>query len=662
MKLKSGLVGLASAWTLTCAKICSRSCCTRIPLSNAKTARKLLQSAAPSTTMTSSQPEGTTVPLPKTVMTTLKICEFMTSLGFSPKEFMMTFFSSTNKDIDYCRRLMRAGLGTKGTRSIVKNFGKLTSSCAAGQEEWEAIILEQASAIVIKQELQRGYFPAGSYTSSNRITPDYFSESAETHRADQVRKGMKFLYSLIHCKLAHALKNKSYDPEDDHEEPSNQPTMTTPATHQDGLSAESSIEDLPDEATVLSLENLVFVKTTPESLAAHKLDMVPTMLCSMLAVACNRRNNAVPLANGLMTLAAGVSCRVNEWLHTLGLTTSRTSILQAMEHLCVLQEQRMMELFKVNHKIMPHLFSPVPRDVGILQRNTINPSSEMFRRGREHCEVPGIHVDSQSPTSRYGVVCTYTTGHGALVISHQDPARKSSQRICESHTGRSKTTTTKHLTTSYRSNRNAQTKHTFPPVLDAVMAQIGVDKEKYAEKLLVAGGDVGSNQLVESLRVKRYPPIKALEGIDWVLSIFGGAHTTWNFAKSIWAHHWGHSDKGEDSGVWRSAFALGLEYKKPVPSQDFNSIMRSLQIVHKSNLVFVIKKALESMNDIDLSTETGVQKVFDTVWNQYFDAKALAAASKAGSRNGHRKAHTSILKQHSFGRSLEDHCIARADH
>ncbi|EGG02078.1 uncharacterized protein MELLADRAFT_57221 [Melampsora larici-populina 98AG31] len=112
------------------------------------------------------------------------------------------------------------------------------------------------------------------------------------------------------------------------------------------------------------------------------------------------------------------------------------------------------------------------------------------------------------------------------------------------------------------------------------MGQIGVDKEEYANRLLIAGGDVGSNQLLESLRVKRFPPIKPLEGIDWVLSIFGGAHTTWNFAKALWGHHWGNSDQGEDSGVWRSAFALGLEYKKPVPSQDFNSIMRASPIGH----------------------------------------------------------------------------------
>ncbi|EGG02077.1 uncharacterized protein MELLADRAFT_57220 [Melampsora larici-populina 98AG31] len=81
------------------------------------------------------------VQTPKTVISTLKICEYMNTLGFTPKEFMITFLSSTNKDIEYRRRLLKAGLGTKGTRSIVKNFGKLTSACDTGKEDWEAITM-----------------------------------------------------------------------------------------------------------------------------------------------------------------------------------------------------------------------------------------------------------------------------------------------------------------------------------------------------------------------------------------------------------------------------------------------------------------------------------------------------------------------------------------
>ncbi|EGG05399.1 uncharacterized protein MELLADRAFT_64215 [Melampsora larici-populina 98AG31] len=136
-------------------------------------------------------------------------------------------------------------------------------------------------------------------------------------------------------------------------------------------------------------------------------------------------------------------------------------------------------------------------------------------------------------------------------------------------------------------------------VLDEVIRQIGLDKKKYAESLLVAGGDVGSNQLLKSLRQKRFPPIDSVEGIQWVLSIFGGAHTTWNFTKALLGHHWGKSDNGDDTGAWRSLFALGGEYKKPPATQDFNTIMRSARILHKANLVHIIRSA----------------SMYDTNWN-----------------------------------------------
>ncbi|EGG02637.1 uncharacterized protein MELLADRAFT_66205 [Melampsora larici-populina 98AG31] len=121
-------------------------------------------------------------------------------------------------------------------------------------------------------------------------------------------------------------------------------------------------------------------------------------------------------------------------------------------------------------------------------------------------------------------------------------------------------------------------------VLEQVMGQIGVDLEKYAEKLSVAGGNIGSNQLIESLQVKTFPRVDSFKGLGFVLLIFGGAHTTWKFTKALLALHWGNLENGEDLGAWRSWFALGGDHKKPVASQDFNTIMRSMHMIHKANL------------------------------------------------------------------------------
>lgn len=82
---------------------------------------------------------------PQTVHKTVLICEYMNKLDFSPKDFMVTFFSSTVPEIDHRRRMAKAGLGIKASRSIVKNLGKLTRSCEEGKAGWEKIVLDEVS-------------------------------------------------------------------------------------------------------------------------------------------------------------------------------------------------------------------------------------------------------------------------------------------------------------------------------------------------------------------------------------------------------------------------------------------------------------------------------------------------------------------------------------
>lgn len=138
----------------------------------------------------------------------------------------------------------------------------------------------QASAIVNRQDVARGLFPSGAYVSSNRIDPDYFSESAERHRESQVTEGMPFLHSLIHRKIAHAIQHKATHPQEGEDD--DKPEVSAPVTpivaSQDPTATDTTcnslVEGTCDEATLLSLDNLVFVKTTSADRAAHKLATV----------------------------------------------------------------------------------------------------------------------------------------------------------------------------------------------------------------------------------------------------------------------------------------------------------------------------------------------------------------------------------------------------
>lgn len=349
------------------------------------------------------------------------------------------------------------------------------------------------------------------------------------------------------------------------------------------------------------------------------------MVCSMIAMACNRRSNVIPLANGLVTLAAGVTTRSNEWLNALGLTTSRWTVLKSMDRLRELQEERLMELFKVNHKLMPLLcYDNI--DIHLRIHNTrIDTSSRLFHgtwgffkvieacvmaKSKEEAMSLATFLASMSSAQHKPVLMsTFSpepdqSDHWVSVIKCQ--LAKALKEYVEHIPGAPKKEMLPPLATKppaidpiamHQPNIHFLRMMDAPDnsadgisrVLDAIKLQLDVDSDAFAENLLIAGGDVGSNLLIESLRVKRFPPIDDVESLEWVLSVFGGAHTTWNIAKALWTMHWGHSDKGEDTGVWRSLFSLGGDHKKPVAGQDFNTIMKSMQMVHQANLVFIIK-------------------------------------------------------------------------
>ncbi|EGG11117.1 uncharacterized protein MELLADRAFT_60017 [Melampsora larici-populina 98AG31] len=161
-------------------------------------------------------------------------------------------------------------------------------------------------------------------------------------------------------------------------------------------------------------------------------------------------------------------------------------------------------------------------------------------------------------------------------------------------------------------------------VFNLILSQIYLSKEEYVKHILVAGGDVGSNLLVESLCGKLSPSIDRVEDLSGVLSICGVVHTTWSFGKGIWALHGGNSDNSKDSAVWCSSFELGGDYTKSFASQEFNFIMRSMQIVHKANLVCSL--VIESLGDMDMTTTWGCRQVLETVWCCYFKAMAIEEA------------------------------------
>ncbi|EGG03084.1 uncharacterized protein MELLADRAFT_65820 [Melampsora larici-populina 98AG31] len=381
---------------------------------------------------------------------------------------------------------------------------------------------------------------------------------------------MKFLHTLVKQKIAHAMKIS---------EPVLYDDVCQSNPNKDNIfGGVDQVKGTMNDETVLSLENLVHIKPTPASQAEHKL--------------------------------------------------AKTSILQAMEHLGVLQEKRMMDLFKINHKLMPFLcYDNVDIQLKI-HNSCVDKTTRLFHGTWGFFNVFQSELLAECSTEELGLpsfveamaaadkkpvnlamFCPKAPDmeHWKLVIKGQ--LAKALKEYVDHIPGLPAKTQLPSLRTTpppidpismHKPNIHFLRMMEVPDssaegvsrVLDKVLAQIGLDSGTYAKHLLVAGGDVGLNQLVESLRIKHFPPIDLVKGYEWVLSIFGGAHTSWNFTKSLWNHHWGDPANRLDSGVWQTMFALGLEYKKPATMQDFNIIMQSCQMVHKANLIFVISEVL----------------------------------------------------------------------
>ncbi|EGG02752.1 uncharacterized protein MELLADRAFT_66033 [Melampsora larici-populina 98AG31] len=579
-----------------------------------------------------------TPPMSLTLSHTLEILAHMSKLDFSPRDFMYTFFSSNHAECIYRCRLMKNGSGEKQNKSILKNYGNLIKSSEVGLQFWETFILNEASAIVNGQDVVRGAYPKGAYVSSNQIPSDFFSESSEARRTEKIKDGMPFLHSLISQKISMSLKHKASKPDSPFVKPNDNSSRRTsinpktPKTPESAVTRRNSLNPTEpsvkgdEEDEVLSLANLVYVKSTPSEVADHKAQEVPVAICAMIAYQCNRRCNAVPLQNGLMVLAGGVSCRVNEYLQCFGLTTQVFhAVLDAMEHLRISQEAQLMEVFKVNQKLLPLLcFDNV--DIHLRIHNSrIDLSSRLFHgtwgfytvfraallascdaealslavfvEAMKNSDQKPVMIDSFAPRAGESVhfEAVIKAQLALALVEHVKhlPKGPSPQDLPPLAVAPPKIDPIEFHTPNIHFLRMMDAPDSsadgVSQVLDQVMTQIGMQKEQYAENLLVAGGDVGSNQLVKSLRGKLHPPIDSIEGLSWVLSVFGPAHTTWNFAEAVWALHWGNSNDGEDRGAWRSSFELGGDYSKPVVQQDFNSIMRSIQIVHKANLVFIIR-------------------------------------------------------------------------
>ncbi|EGG01848.1 uncharacterized protein MELLADRAFT_110677 [Melampsora larici-populina 98AG31] len=424
----------------------------------------------------------------------LSVCNYIQKVGLSPKKFIHGFITLNQSDLIYRRRLMRAGVGERETVEILEGFGDMLRGSPEGSDIWMDFILEQASAIVNAQNAPVGAYPQGLYVSSNSISEDFFTQHAEERRENIVKGSMPFLHKLILRKLQSSLELTETTDEDFDHNVDQDITSTAPASTNGNP---DSISDVADEATILSLDNLVYVSKRGAGLKDHKLKMA---------------------FKKAMAAAADWPVEMSMFIPTPDQITHWKGVILA-------------QLADVLKTYVEHL----PGDNAV--------------------KLPVLKTQPASidPIQIYQP--------NIFFLRLMDAPDSSAEGVSQA--------------------------------LEEVMSQIGVDVDEFAKGLLFAEGDVGSNELVESLRRKHFPSSNMEDLLRWIVTVFGPAHATWNMCKALCSKHWGDSKDGQDTGAWQTVEALGGTAKHP-SQQDFNTLMMMTKKSHDASLFFVLTHELYS--------------------------------------------------------------------
>ncbi|KAH9824861.1 hypothetical protein DFH28DRAFT_920861 [Melampsora americana] len=239
--------------------------------------------------------------------------------GYESKKFIQNFLTSTNKVIKEQRGKWGTSTGWKSTKLLMTTIGGLVKDNKEnGLTRWsKEFILEEAKEIVNHQDPPSGEPPNGMFYNSKNVTHTFFDDNAEKDRMSVIESSMDFMHSLIKFKLGYA---------------------TVMCDNQIAARMEKhenrEREELEDREG--DIDGDTFLKRSPNALPRieeHRLNKLPAIVCSMISFACNRQHSAMQLQNLLTFLACGVTEKMSNFLHFLGLSLSQQTANEAMDTL-----------------------------------------------------------------------------------------------------------------------------------------------------------------------------------------------------------------------------------------------------------------------------------------------------------------------------------------
>ncbi|EFP91557.1 uncharacterized protein PGTG_17611 [Puccinia graminis f. sp. tritici CRL 75-36-700-3] len=578
----------------------------------------------------------------------LTCCKLLNSTPakITPKRFLQIFLDSGSSEIAYLRRLWAQPRGISSTMDLVHLLRREILSTPEGSKEWTAFIQEEAIQILVSQEAPRGNYPNGSFHSSLTVKGSFFDSREQLiQQSLMTEEHMPFLYGLINGMLrARVVAQAHVGGEDEAEDES---------LDDDQLSTPQGFGEVRYYQGLSGVERV-----------HARFARIASTVCSMVAFAHNRRHNALQLNNAVRFTACGVSERVHDYLHYLGLCSSRRTAMSALKTLSIEGQEAIKEVMSIqaNIPIAPTIcIDNIDMEQGVHNLSVGN-RSKTFRGTWGYVHVPNISlIRSLNPEEltlaayRESLIKakSFSIEPKHFLPSHE--AALSEMRVWKSQIAKvlmdhiavpsvkctsipteppaieviSNEKPTIHMLKLMDVSDNSA--ESIGQVFSTLLLQSGLTAEEFYGRLQPMDGDLGTVQNFNSLRSQRTPSPYGKESLNNIVFQLGASHTLWNVASTIFSHHFGDSSDQSNVGAWQFLEALGFPSEKAIQKKDFTLMINQMERILEATLYYCLRVVMKTQYQeagekrITISSEQW-NTIVDTCYKRFCSPEARSAA------------------------------------
>ncbi|KAH9456486.1 hypothetical protein Pst134EB_012684 [Puccinia striiformis f. sp. tritici] len=597
------------------------------------------------------------------------MCEALNKLPtkITPKVFFMRFLVSTYSQLPYLRGCWATKKGINSTMDLASALRDEINKTALGREAWEAFILQEAIQIASKQEPPRGNFPKGAFHSSTTVANHFFTaEEQQVHDNQLTKYHMPFIYGLLMGIL------KAGTPTDDSAQEEERPPVDPTETPDDSSTS-------PEEMDGIAYE----LAHNPQDRYNHHCyhHLLYGWVCAQPSCQCTSTSQFSAF------FACGISERVQEYMNYLGLCSSRSTGMSALNTLAKGNIKMLKTVMAINKEI-PMAASICIDNIDMEQRvhqSSVGHRSHTFRGTWGYIHLPNKKLLATLDCSQL----TLDAYHEAIkqVPSMEiEPMMflptKAEQEV-ELAVWKSQIASVLHKYLATPLDKKTalpteppqveQISHEAPDLhmlklMDAsdnsaegmgqvfhnLLQQTGLTSEEFFSQLQPMDGDLGTVQNFNCLQAQRAPSAVPSNRLDNIFFQLGAAHTLWNIASNIFSHHFGDSSDSSNCGAWQHLEALGFPLDKAIQKKDFTLMVNQMERVFEAMVYYCLRVVMKSnANNVP---EERVQlptaqwnAIVEECYKTYFTPKAR---SNAASKDSPKLSNT-LLQLHDFSTVVE---------